>query len=102
MSETIACCPILIGNEWSVPDTAETSPVYNPSTGEQIAVVPMCDADIVDSVVRNAHAALADWMETPPIERARVLFRYKMLLEDLTIQGTIRLCTAALLAVTRQ
>ncbi len=82
MSETIACCPILIGNEWSVPDTAETSPVYNPSTGEQIAVVPMCDADIVDSVVRNAHAALADWMETPPIERARVLFRYKMLLED--------------------
>ena len=82
MTETITSCPILIGNEWSVPDTEETSPVCNPSTGEQIAAVPMCDADIVDSVVRNSFAAFEDWMETPPIERARVLFRYKMLLED--------------------
>jgi malonate-semialdehyde dehydrogenase (acetylating)/methylmalonate-semialdehyde dehydrogenase len=75
-------CPILIGNEWTVPDTAETAPVFNPSTGEQLAAVPMCDAAVVDSVVQNAHAAFEDWMETPPVERARVLFRYKMLLED--------------------
>jgi malonate-semialdehyde dehydrogenase (acetylating)/methylmalonate-semialdehyde dehydrogenase len=82
MSSEIMTCPILIGNEWTVPDTAETSPVFNPSTGEQLAAVPMCDAAVVDSVVQNAHAAFEDWMETPPVERARVLFRYKMLLED--------------------
>lgn len=82
MSSEIMTCPILIGNEWTVPDTAETAPVFNPSTGEQIAAVPMCDAAVVDSVVQNAHAAFEDWMETPPVERARVLFRYKMLLED--------------------
>jgi malonate-semialdehyde dehydrogenase (acetylating)/methylmalonate-semialdehyde dehydrogenase len=82
MSSEIMTCPILIGNEWTVPDTAETAPVFNPSTGEQLAAVPMCDAAVVDSVVQNAHAAFEDWMETPPVERARVLFRYKMLLED--------------------
>jgi malonate-semialdehyde dehydrogenase (acetylating)/methylmalonate-semialdehyde dehydrogenase len=36
----------------------------------------------VDAAVRNAQEAFADWSETPHIERARVLFRYKMLLED--------------------
>jgi malonate-semialdehyde dehydrogenase (acetylating)/methylmalonate-semialdehyde dehydrogenase len=82
MSSEIMTCPILIGNEWTVPDTAETAPVFNPSTGDQLAAVPMCDAAVVDSVVQNAHAAFEDWMETPPVERARVLFRYKMLLED--------------------
>ena len=42
----------------------------------------MCGADVVDAAVQSAHAAFEDWMETPPVERARVLFRYKMLLED--------------------
>lgn len=74
--------PNFIGGEWSVPQTDETSPVYNPSTGQKIAETPMCGADIVDQVVQNAHEAFADWSETPPIERVRVLFRYKMLLED--------------------
>lgn len=75
-------CPVLIDNEWSTPNTAETSSVHNPSTGEIIAQTPMCGADVVDEVVASAKAAFPGWMETPPIERARVLFRYKMLLED--------------------
>ena len=75
-------CPILIDNEWSVPSTAETAPVHNPSTGEVIARTPVCGSDVVDSAVRSARTALAGWKNTPPVDRARVLFRYKMLLED--------------------
>lgn len=75
-------CPILIDHEWSVPEVATRSPVHNPSTGEVIAETPHCGADIVDAVVQSAHAAFAGWSETPPIERARILFRYKMRLED--------------------
>jgi len=74
--------PNLIGSEWFVPETKEVSPVYNPSTGELIAETPMCGADHVDAVVQNAHEAFADWSEMPPVERIRVLFRYKILLED--------------------
>ena len=75
-------CPIFVGGKWSTPKTAQTSSVYNPSTGQVIAEVPMCGAEIVDQAVKDAHRAFADWSETPPVERARILFRYKMLLED--------------------
>lgn len=79
---TLIPCPVLIGSEWSVPETAETSPVHNPSSGEIIAEVPMCGADIVNDAVEAADRVAEDWMETPPVERARVLFRYKALLEE--------------------
>jgi len=75
-------CPIFIGGKWSVPKTAKTTSVYNPSTGQVIAETPMCGADLVDQAVKDAHRAFADWSETPPVERARILFHYKMLLED--------------------
>lgn len=81
-AKTIQPVPILIGHEWTVPETSTTTPVHNPSTGDVIARTPMCGAEVVDRVVKNAHAAFAEWSETPHIERARVLFRYKMLLED--------------------
>ena len=74
--------PNFIDGEWIVPETAETAPVYNPSTGQKIAETPLCGADLVDESVRNAYEAFADWAETPPVERIRILFRYKLLLED--------------------
>ncbi len=42
----------------------------------------MCGADIVDAAVQSARRAFEDWWQTPPVERIRILFRYKMLLED--------------------
>lgn len=78
---TLMPCPVLIHNEWSTPRTPTTSPVYNPSTGEPIAQVPMCGADVVDAAVESCARAARDWAETPPVDRARVLFRYKMILE---------------------
>ncbi|MGE3165669.1 MAG: CoA-acylating methylmalonate-semialdehyde dehydrogenase [Planctomycetota bacterium] len=79
---TTKVCPILIDHEWSIPETSLRSPVHNPSTGEVIAETPHCGPDVVDAAVRSAHQALGAWSDTPPIERARVLFRYKMLLEE--------------------
>lgn len=74
--------PILIGDAWSAPRTDRTSNVHNPSTGEVIATVPWCGADEVDAAVTAAQNALETWGVTPPIERARVMFRYKQRLED--------------------
>src|SRR5437763_3575593 len=42
----------------------------------------MCTAAHVNDAVEAAEAALPPWWETPPVERARVLFRFKMLLEE--------------------
>ncbi len=73
--------PVCIAGQWFVPKTNTHAPVYNPSTGEIIAHVPMCGADIVDQAVEACEAAALDWAETPPIERARVMFRYKALID---------------------
>jgi malonate-semialdehyde dehydrogenase (acetylating)/methylmalonate-semialdehyde dehydrogenase len=75
-------CPVWFGGEWRELAGVGTSPVHNPSTGETIAETPMCTAAQVDEAVSAAAQAFPAWMETPPVERARILFRFKMLLED--------------------
>ncbi|MFI5399625.1 MAG: aldehyde dehydrogenase family protein, partial [SAR324 cluster bacterium] len=52
-----------------------------PATGEPYAQVPLSDAACVDLVVRSAQSAFPGWRDTPVAERARVLFRYRQLLE---------------------
>ena len=75
-------CPFLIGGEWKSISTPTTTKVFNPSTGEVIAETPMGGADLVDAAVKAAEAAFVEWSETPPVDRARILFKYKMLLEE--------------------
>ena len=77
-----AQCPIWVGGEWQVLKGAEHTPVHNPSTGEVIAEAPVCTAPHVEAAVAAAEAAFGDWSETPAVERARILFRFKALLED--------------------
>jgi malonate-semialdehyde dehydrogenase (acetylating)/methylmalonate-semialdehyde dehydrogenase len=74
-------CPLFIGGEWTEPPLAGT-PVYNPSTGEVIAECPAGGAAEVDAAVQAAAAAFPAWRDTPPIERARLFFRYRQLVEE--------------------
>ncbi|MDE1171614.1 MAG: CoA-acylating methylmalonate-semialdehyde dehydrogenase [Verrucomicrobium sp.] len=74
-------CPVLVNGEWQAPDGVATSPVYNPSHGQVIAHVPLYGPEMVDAAVQAAHDAFPAWSETPAVERARILFRYKMRLE---------------------
>ena len=74
--------PFYIGGEWQPANGLGTSPVFNPSTGETIAETPMGGAKEVDAAVQAAAAAFPEWMETPPVERARVFFKFKMILEE--------------------
>src|SRR3954453_17437902 len=75
-------CPVFIDGNWRTIDRNGTSPVYNPSRGEVIAEVPMCGADVVNEAVEAAAAAFPAWRDTPAVERARVFFRYRQLLEE--------------------
>lgn len=89
---TKTACPNFIAGEWKSPSNVGSTPVYNPSTGEVIAETPLCTAQHVNEAVEAAAAAFPAWMETPPVERARVLFKLKMLLED-NFEELIRLNT---------
>jgi malonate-semialdehyde dehydrogenase (acetylating) / methylmalonate-semialdehyde dehydrogenase len=58
-----------------------TAPVYNPATGRVAAEVDLASIADVDAAVQAAHAAFRAWSETPPLKRARVMFRFKELIE---------------------
>ncbi|WP_161811588.1 CoA-acylating methylmalonate-semialdehyde dehydrogenase [Steroidobacter agaridevorans] len=55
--------------------------VFDPSTGEVTARVPFASLDELDACVRTARAAYPSWAATPPLRRARVMFRFRDLLE---------------------
>jgi malonate-semialdehyde dehydrogenase (acetylating)/methylmalonate-semialdehyde dehydrogenase len=56
-------------------------PVYNPATGELRGRVAFATAEEAGAAIAAAAAALPGWAATPPLQRARVMFRFKALLE---------------------
>jgi malonate-semialdehyde dehydrogenase (acetylating) / methylmalonate-semialdehyde dehydrogenase len=69
------------GKSQSAPASVSHLTLNAPATGQPYAQVPLCGADTVDLVVKSAQAAFPGWRDTPVVERARVLFRYRQLLE---------------------
>ncbi|MCC6592795.1 MAG: CoA-acylating methylmalonate-semialdehyde dehydrogenase [Xanthomonadales bacterium] len=59
-----------------------TCPVYNPATGTQTGVLPLADRAQVDAVVAAASAALPGWASMSPLKRARVLFKFREILDQ--------------------
>ena len=56
--------------------------VFNPATGEVESKIALASIPDVDKAVNAAKKALPVWSETPPIQRARILFKYKQLIEE--------------------
>lgn len=80
-SSAVKTCELLIGGKWVASKANDCTNVFNPSTGELIAKVPVCKADEVDLAVQAAQNAFPAWNDTPIVERARVMYRFKGLLE---------------------
>jgi len=73
----------LIGPDWRPPaDGAASLPVFNPATGEVIEQVPLSGERDVDAAVAAATSAYSTWSRTPLMERVRLMFRYKAVLEE--------------------
>jgi malonate-semialdehyde dehydrogenase (acetylating)/methylmalonate-semialdehyde dehydrogenase len=74
--------PNLVGSRWRVPIEGTASlPVFNPATGQVIDQVPLSGGKEVDAAVQAAATAYATWSRTPVMERVRLMFRFKALLE---------------------
>ncbi|UVW29621.1 CoA-acylating methylmalonate-semialdehyde dehydrogenase [Massilia sp. H6] len=58
--------------------------VFNPARGEPCARVALAEPRDVDAAVAAARAAFPAWAATPPLARARVLFRYLELCQQHT------------------
>nr|WP_298930614.1 CoA-acylating methylmalonate-semialdehyde dehydrogenase [uncultured Erythrobacter sp.] len=55
--------------------------IWNPSTGEVQAEVPLAGASLLDQAVATAKAVQPGWAATNPQKRARVMFKFKELIE---------------------
>jgi malonate-semialdehyde dehydrogenase (acetylating)/methylmalonate-semialdehyde dehydrogenase len=71
---------MLVAGRWEAGQTTRFGDVFNPSSGRVLARVPLATAEDVDRAVQAAAAALPAWAETPVVERARIMFRFRELL----------------------
>ena len=77
--ETLRHC---MGGELVEGTSGRFAEVDNPATGEPVARVPLATAAEVDAAVAAASEAFPEWAATSPLRRARVMFRFKALLDD--------------------
>jgi len=71
-----------INGRWTPSSAASHLDVMNPARGVVIARTPLSRATDVDTAVRAASAAFPGWSETPPVVRARTMFKLKQLMEE--------------------
>ncbi len=71
----------LINGE-KVTDGARQQDVINPSTNEVIGKVSLAGKATVEEAIAAAEAAYPAWRNTPPFKRARIMYRFKDLLEQ--------------------
>lgn len=65
-----------------VPSTSgRQQDIFNPATGEVSGKVALASAEEVNAAVASAKAAAPAWAETAPLKRARIMSRFRELME---------------------
>jgi malonate-semialdehyde dehydrogenase (acetylating)/methylmalonate-semialdehyde dehydrogenase len=83
--------PIIIGGKQQM-SKGKTAVQTNPATGEAVALIPYCTNEEISAAVEAAQKAFPAWSQTPVLQRARIMFKYRQLLEQ-HADELIRLCT---------
>jgi malonate-semialdehyde dehydrogenase (acetylating) / methylmalonate-semialdehyde dehydrogenase len=73
--------PLWIDGRPTPAQSARLGDVMNPATGSVARVVPYANSADVDAAVAAAATAFPAWRATPPIRRARILTRFRELVE---------------------
>ncbi|MPW11065.1 CoA-acylating methylmalonate-semialdehyde dehydrogenase [Paraburkholderia sp. CNPSo 3155] len=69
-----------INGQTIAPSSDRFKDVFNPATGEVTAAVALASAEEVNLAVDAANAAFPSWSAMAPLKRARILFKFKELL----------------------
>ena len=72
--------PHFINGSLTTGPAAREQDVFNPATGAVTGRVALANRTDVDAAVAAAQAAFPAWADTPPIRRARVMFKFLELL----------------------
>jgi malonate-semialdehyde dehydrogenase (acetylating)/methylmalonate-semialdehyde dehydrogenase len=70
-----------IGGAEAAGASTRSAPVWNPATGERQAQVTLAEPADVDAAVQAAAKAFEEWREVSVVRRARIMFRFRELVE---------------------
>ena len=70
-----------IGGQHVASNSGRTAPVYNPATGAQSKEVALSSANETRAAIANAQEAFETWSKVTPLNRARIMFKFKELIE---------------------
>src|SRR5438309_705748 len=73
-------CPLYINGK-AVISTGPKDIQHNPATGEPVAEIPRCTPEEISAAVDAAYKAFPAWSKTPVVQRCKVLFKFRELLE---------------------
>jgi len=82
-----------IGGQVVAGRSGRSGAVHNPATGSLRGQLTFASGDETRAAIASAEAAFPAWAATPPLQRARVMFRFKALIERET-DALARLITA--------
>ncbi len=71
-----------VNGQLTAGSSARHADVFNPATGEKTATVDLASSDETRAAIADAQAAFPAWAAMTPLRRARVMFRFKELLEQ--------------------
>jgi malonate-semialdehyde dehydrogenase (acetylating)/methylmalonate-semialdehyde dehydrogenase len=74
--------PLWIDGRRQAAQSTRAGDVTNPATGEIVRKVPFCNDADIDAAVQSAKAAFPKWRKTPSLRRARILMRYRELINE--------------------
>src|SRR5258707_6120188 len=73
-------CPLYINGK-AVISTGPKDIQHSPATGEAVAEIPRCTPEEISAAIDAAHKAFPAWSKTPVVQRCKVLFKFRELLE---------------------
>src|SRR5258708_36955543 len=74
--------PLWIDGKHAVATSSRAGDITNPATGRVTKRVPLCNAADIDAAVQAARRAFPAWPAAPPPRRARILLRFRGLLDQ--------------------
>lgn len=79
--KAVAAVQLWIDGKPQAATSTRSADVTNPATGAVTRQVPLCNAGDIDRAVAAARRAFPGWRDTPPLRRARILMRFRELLD---------------------
>ena len=79
---TVTSIAHFISGQTTAGTSTRAQDVFNPATGAVTGRVSLANVQDVATAVASAQAAFPAWADTPPLRRARVMFKYLELLNQ--------------------